>query len=456
MAPPAPDDDGVVQQSPSGVPRKQRFALYTLLSGEHFVNYVTRFAIPYLVPFVCQRFGFSERERARLLNAFQPGYVLTQIPGSWLSELLGPRLVLSLNNAAMATVLLAIPAAGRIAGAWGVWGCIFTLGLVQGPFIIAQAVMNNRVMPPSPSAERPISQMIIRVGNNIAKLVAAALTPWLCGSVAGWRSVPLGFGSVIAGYCVVWYTLTGAVFRRATTSSSSPSEVDKARVLASTKNPLLKKPFTLRLLLCKPVQAALWNQVGHDCMEMQVLGAWAPTYYNQVLGVPLSSVGKYTVFPMAVGFFGKLALGGMESWLLARGASQILIRRLCNSIATVLGCSSLLLFVRASTPALATLCYCGLLAGNSFDYCGFLPNYLELGGDDTAYLSSFMNTSNALICFVISSGLAALKRATGSWALLLAAPVGIRLLAGLAYLRFGSVRSARSHLPPSFHNDAPR
>ena len=30
----------------------------------------------------------------------------------------------------------------------------------------------------------------------------------------------------------------------------------------------------------------------------QVLGAWAPTYYNQVLGVALADVGKYTVWPM--------------------------------------------------------------------------------------------------------------------------------------------------------------
>eukprot|EP01046_Picozoa_sp_COSAG06_P008430 COSAG06_NODE_427_length_15900_cov_371.736519_2_plen_121_part_00 len=116
---------------------------------------------------------------------------------------------------------------------------------------------------------------------------------------------------------------------------------------------------------------------------------------------------------------------------------------------------SLLLFVRAPTAALATLCYCGLLAGNSFDYCGFLPGYLELGGDDTAYLSSFMNTSNAAICFVVSSLLAYIKRATGSWVLLLSAPVAIRAVAAVAYLRYSSVKPARTHLPREFQNDTP-
>ena len=92
------------------VPRGQRFAIYTLLSGEHLANYLTRFSIPseprrsaspphpllvasrrrpmaltalatawcrYIVPFLVQQYGFSEIERARLLTAFQPGYVLT-------------------------------------------------------------------------------------------------------------------------------------------------------------------------------------------------------------------------------------------------------------------------------------------------------------------------------------------------------------------------------------------
>ena len=106
----------------------------------------------------------------------------SQIPGSWLAERLGPRVVLGLNNAVLAAVLLALPTAGRL-GAWAVWGCIFSLGLVQGPFIIAQAVMNNSIMPPSPSPERPLSQMIIRVRPRSPCLPSSDL---LLSSVVAW------------------------------------------------------------------------------------------------------------------------------------------------------------------------------------------------------------------------------------------------------------------------------
>jgi hypothetical protein len=42
-----------------------------------------------------------------------------------------------------------------------------------------------------------------------------------------------------------------------------------------------------------------------------------------------------TVWPMAVGFFAKLALGGLESFLLTKGVAQLGIRRICNTTAAV-------------------------------------------------------------------------------------------------------------------------
>ena len=40
-------------------------------------------------------------------------------------------------------------------------------------------------------------------------------------------------------------------------------------------------------------QACMWSHLSHDTMEFHVLGAWAPTYYHSVLGVPLARVGQY-------------------------------------------------------------------------------------------------------------------------------------------------------------------
>eukprot|EP01052_Picozoa_sp_SAG31_P031110 SAG31_NODE_3265_length_4480_cov_19.931066_4_plen_93_part_00 len=50
-------------------------------------------------------------------------------------------------------------------------------------------------------------------------------------------------------------------------------------------------------------------------------GAWAPTYYTQALGVPLSKIGVYLTWPMMVGFFGANP-GQTLTWLAGRICSR--------------------------------------------------------------------------------------------------------------------------------------
>ena len=37
-----------------------RLATYSLIGGQHLCNYVTRFAIPYIVPHMVREFGFTD------------------------------------------------------------------------------------------------------------------------------------------------------------------------------------------------------------------------------------------------------------------------------------------------------------------------------------------------------------------------------------------------------------
>ena len=52
--------------------------MYALIGGQHLSNYLARFAIPYIVPHMVKEYGFSDAQRASILNAFTPGYLVTQ------------------------------------------------------------------------------------------------------------------------------------------------------------------------------------------------------------------------------------------------------------------------------------------------------------------------------------------------------------------------------------------
>ena len=98
---------------------------------------------------------------------------------SWVWDVLG---ALGAPQSSLAPRRPGLPAAGR-AGSWAVCAAFLALGLVQGPYIAAMAVLQNSIMPAaaSPAAsERPLAQMIIRLGQQAAKL-AAAVVPWVAG-----------------------------------------------------------------------------------------------------------------------------------------------------------------------------------------------------------------------------------------------------------------------------------
>ena len=48
----------------------ERAAMYALLASHQMANYITRLAVPFIVPYMVAEFGFSESQRALLLNSF--------------------------------------------------------------------------------------------------------------------------------------------------------------------------------------------------------------------------------------------------------------------------------------------------------------------------------------------------------------------------------------------------
>jgi hypothetical protein len=65
------DGDGALSDKSSGL--AARSLMYALLACHQMANYITRLAVPFIVPFIVQEFGFSESQRAMLLNCFTPG-----------------------------------------------------------------------------------------------------------------------------------------------------------------------------------------------------------------------------------------------------------------------------------------------------------------------------------------------------------------------------------------------
>jgi MFS family permease len=405
-------------------PATLRYTTYALLSGQHLVTLVTRVALPYVVTFIAAEPGllFSPTQRATLLSSFTAGYVTMQIPGGYLARCVGNKMVCLMNNIGMASVLLALPAAARTGRTAPLAAMLALVGILQGPLMVAVSDMTAQWLPPPASPERPWAMLATRLGSHLSKVVGPALTPWLAGRL-GWVAATRVYAATFGLSAVLWQVC----------ATESPPPVTAARDTgASNERPVTAPPplpppplppnhhqllpFTPRLLIVRSQLAILGSQVCHDLLEFQTLATWSPLFFHQAHGVPLARVGRYTIWPMVVGMVGKFFCTGYESVLLRQGMPRLRIRKLSNTIASVLACGGSLGFLAAPTPLLACAAYCGVCIGGCFDYPGFVGNALEGRGSDAGIMGAFSNTFSWVLVLVFGRLFAALRQwAGGSW-----------------------------------------
>ena len=75
--------------------RSLQWLVLALLFGTSVVTYIDRVNISVTARQMMPAFGLTEQEMGWVFSAFVVGYALFQIPGGWLADCLGARVVLT-------------------------------------------------------------------------------------------------------------------------------------------------------------------------------------------------------------------------------------------------------------------------------------------------------------------------------------------------------------------------
>eukprot|EP01050_Picozoa_sp_SAG11_P014223 SAG11_NODE_1728_length_4367_cov_4.915183_6_plen_110_part_00 len=78
-------------------PTRARAMMYALTAGVTAFNFLIRQGIPTMIPFIAKEYSYSAAKNAILLAGFFPGYMVTQVPGGWAAQILGGKLVNTMN-----------------------------------------------------------------------------------------------------------------------------------------------------------------------------------------------------------------------------------------------------------------------------------------------------------------------------------------------------------------------
>jgi sugar phosphate permease len=304
---------------------KVRHGVLVVLCLMYFVAYVDRVNISVAAPTMRKEFGLTLTELGLIFSAFAYPYAAMQIVGGWLSDRLGPRLVLTLLSVlwAAGTILTGI--------SWGIASLVVFRVLVGigegGAFPTATRALTFWM----PVAERGLAQGVVHAS---ARLGGAVTPPIVLALVAasGWRASFL----VLGGISVLWTFLWLLAFRD--TPDEHPAVSDEERdELATTARPAPTSSSSRTPW--RALVRRMWLVTFVDfCYgwSLWMFLTWLPSYLSDARGFNLNALAIMTMLPLSAGVVGD-GLGGLASDTLYRRTGNLRLARVGVLVAGLLG-----------------------------------------------------------------------------------------------------------------------
>ncbi|XP_017870351.1 PREDICTED: putative inorganic phosphate cotransporter [Drosophila arizonae] len=414
-------------------------------------------------------FVWDEATQGLVLGSFFYGYVLTQVPGGRMAELVGGKRIYGYGVLITAIFTLLTPLAAH----WNLPLLVLVRvleGMGEGVTYPAMHAMLAHWIPP---LERNKFAAVVYAGSNIGTVISMPLTGWLCSQrfLGGWPSAFYIFGLLGLVWFVCWMYL---VYDR---PSEHPriSRKERAYIERSLQHvqqlqqhqhhhhhqqvadeDVLEdehdepEPAAIQedaipwrsLLGSVPLWAILLTQCGQSWAFYTQLTE-LPTYMSNILHFDIQSNALLNAVPYLTAWFVGIACSALADWMLARRYISLLNSyKLWNSIASVVpslgligiiyvGCDWVwVTFMLAGVGSFGGAVY----AGNQMNHIALSPRY---AGTMYGITNSAANICGFLAPYVI--GLIINHRETlTQWHIVFWLAAGLNIAGNFIYLIFAS------------------
>ena len=344
-------------------PTRARLGMLALLLLATTINYVDRSNLSIVAPFLSKELGLDPVQMGLLFSAFAWSYAVANLPGGYLIDRFGSRMVYGIAQLgwSIATLLL-----GFVSGFAALFGLRFAVGLAEAPAF----PVNNRVVSTwFPQRERGRATSTYASGQYIGSALLSPLLFWMA-THYGWRSVFWWTGLAGIASAIIWF----ALYREPRESKRANAE--ELELIAAGG----------ALTTMAPREQVTWPQVSQLLRERQVwalglgkfatmsslyfLLTWFPTYLVRERGLTSLKAGAATSLPYIAATVGVLLGGLWSDWLLRRGV-HISAARKIPIVSGFLGASSIILvnYIEGSALALVILTFAYFaqgISGNSW------------------------------------------------------------------------------------------
>lgn len=329
----------------SAKPTRARVVMLSLLFLATTINYVDRSNLSIVAPFLSKELGLDPVQMGLLFSAFAWSYAIANLPGGFLIDRFGSRVVYGVAQLAWSAATLAL---GLVSGFAALFGLRFAVGLAEAPAF----PVNNRVVSTwFPQRERGRATSTYASGQYVGSALLSPVLFWMATSF-GWRSVFWITGAAGILSAIVWLRVYRDPSRSARVNAAELEMITAGGALTTTPP---REPVTgaqiARLLRERQVWALGLGKFA-VMSSLYFLLTWFPTYLVNERGLTSLKAGAATSLPYIAATLGVLLGGTWSDWLLRRGV-HISAARKIPIVTGFLGASSIILVNYTTDNAIA-------------------------------------------------------------------------------------------------------
>lgn len=304
-----------------------RYFILAMLFIVTTMNYVDRATLSMAAPAIRKDIGLDAVTMGYAFSAFGWSYTALQIPGGWLLDKFGARVVYGVGLFFWSFFTFFQGMAGFITGISAfafIFGLRFLMGVGEAPAFPANSRITTMWFP---THERGFASAIFNSAQYFALAAFNPLMGWVLVTL-GWRFVFYSMGIAGIVLALIWFKVIKDPKHHPRVNQAELDYIQSGGGLANIgdKKTDIKWSY-VRSLITNRMMIGIY--LGQFCLNTITwfFLTWFPTYLVQAKGMSILKVGLIASVPAIAGFIGGLLGGYVSDWLLRRGKTLTLARK---------------------------------------------------------------------------------------------------------------------------------
>jgi len=319
--------------SASAKPTKVRNFILFLVCLATFINYLDRANLAVAAPVLSKSLGITPARMGLIFAAFGWSYTLMQVPVSWLIDRFGPRVLYGIAVIGWSAFTGCI---GLASGFAALIGCRLGLGVFEAPAF----PINSRVCTAwFPSHERGWAIGLYTGAEYVGLAFCTPILVWLM-VTWGWPAIFFVSGALGILLGAAWYGWYRDPKNHEGVNQAELDYIKQGGGLGDTVAESKRVRWAEAKHLFK--HRSLWGMyIGQfaNTSTLFFFMTWFPSYLVTEKHMALLKIGNYGAVPYMAAIAGVLVGGWWSDWMLRRGYSTSLSRKLPTITGLLLSCS---------------------------------------------------------------------------------------------------------------------